>query len=78
VQRLDELLGGVGAAAVDDQRAQVVVLEAAEVDTQAEARQLAEDRFDLGPAARPGLVVGGDHEHARLAQRPGEEGELQQ
>ena len=34
VQRVHELLGRVGAAAVDDQRAQVVVLEAAEVDAQ--------------------------------------------
>ena len=32
VQRVHELLGRVGAAAVDDQRAQVVVLEAAEVE----------------------------------------------
>ena len=78
VQRVHELLGGVGAAAVDDQRAQVVVLEAAEVEAHAEARQLAEDGLDLGPAPRAGLVVGGDHEHARLAQRPGQEGEQQQ
>ena len=78
VQRVHELLGGVGAAAVDDQRAQVVVLEAAEVDAQAEARQLAEDGLDLGSAPRAGLVVGGDHQHARLAQRPGQEGEQQQ
>ena len=68
----------VGAAAVDDQRAQVVVLEAAEVEAHAEARELAEHGLDLGPAPRPRLVVGGDHEHARLAQRAGEEGEQQQ
>ena len=78
VQRLDELLGGVGAAAVDDQRAQILVLEAAEVDAQPEARQLAEDGVELGAARRAGLVVGGDHEHVRLAQRPGQEGEQQQ
>ena len=52
--------------------------EAAEVEAHAEARELAEDGLDLGPAARPGLVVGGDDEHARLAQRAGEEGEQQQ
>ena len=77
-ERAHQLLGGVGAAAVDDQRAQVVVLEAAEVEAQPEARQLAEDGLDLGPAPRPGLVMGGDDEHARLAQRPGQEGEQQQ
>ena len=78
VQRVHQLLGRVGAAAVDDQRAQVVVLQAAEVEARAEARELAEDGLDLGPAPRPRLVMGGDHEHARLAQRAGEEGEQQQ
>ena len=78
VQGVHELLGRVGAAAVDDQRAQVVVLEAAEVEAHAEARELAEHGLDLGPAPRPRLVVGGDDQHARLAQRAGEEGEQQQ
>ena len=78
VQRVHELLGRVGAAAVDDQRAQVVVLEAAEVEAHAEARELAEHGLDLGPAPRARLVMGGDDEHARLAQRAGEEGEQQQ
>ena len=78
VQRVHELLGGVSAAAVDDQRAQVVVLEPAEVDAHPEARQLAEHRLELGSARRTGFVVGGDDEHVRLAHRPGQEGEQQQ
>ena len=55
VERAHQLLGGVGAAAVDDQRAQVVVLEAAEVEAHPEARELAEDGLDLRVrgAARP-------------------------
>ena len=52
-QGADELLGGLGAAAVHDQRAQILVLEAREVQAPAEARQLAEDRLDLGPRRGP-------------------------
>ncbi len=78
VQRVHELLGRVGAAAVDDQCAQVVVREAAEVEAHAEARELPEHGLDLGPAPRARLVMRGDDEHAGLAQRAREEGEQQQ
>lgn len=77
-QRVHELLGGVGAAAVDDERAQVVVLEAAEVDALPEAAELAEHGLELGPAPGPGLVMRGHDEDARVAQRSGQEGEQQQ
>ena len=78
VQRVHELLGRVGTAAVDDQCAQVVVREAAEVEAHAEAGELAEHGLDLGPAPRARLVMRGDDEHAGLAQRAREEGEQQQ
>ena len=74
----DEVVRGVGAAAVGDEAPQVVVLEAAEVDAPPEAAQLAEDPLDLRAAARARVVVRGDHEHGDVAERAGEEREQQE
>ena len=77
-QRAHQRLRRLAAAAVQHERAEVLVGEAAEVQVPAEAGELAEDRLELGIAARAGVVVGRDDEHRHPADHARDEGQQQQ